>query len=71
MLKPSRIKFLDLRINDSTESNELKDVFSSHLESGIFLISDGGDDFEREFAKLIGRRFCVGFNTGTDALTIA
>jgi dTDP-4-amino-4,6-dideoxygalactose transaminase len=70
MIGPKLIKFLDLSVKDPEESKELKDAFAHHLESGRFIISDNGDRFETEFAHLIGRKFCIGINTGTDALTI-
>jgi len=64
------IRFLDLSIKDEEEECELSSAFSNHLKSGRFLISDAGETFEEEFATLHNRSFCIGVNTGTDALTI-
>ena len=63
------IRFLDLAVNDVDEKKDLMDALESHLDSGRFIINDQKNEFELDFAKTIGRDFCVGFGTGTDALT--
>jgi len=65
-----RVPFLDLRIVDPHEQRDLGQALNEHLSSGRFLISDEGDPFETDLKKMIGRRYCVGVNTGTDALSI-
>lgn len=65
-----RVPFLDLRIVDPHEARDLGQALNEHLSSGRFLISDEGDPFETDLKKMIGRRYCVGVNTGTDALSI-
>lgn len=41
------------------------------LKSGQLILGQEGQQFEEEFAKFIGGGFCVGVNSGTDALEIA
>ena len=64
------IKFLDLSIKDINEKYELNDAFNSLLDCGNFIITDTQSEFEEVFAKQIGRSYCVGVNSGTDALIL-
>lgn len=41
------------------------------LNSGWFILGEEGKNFEREFAKFIGAKYCIGVASGTDALTFA
>ena len=41
------------------------------LRSGWYILGREGDAFEKEFAAYIGRKYCVGVNSGLDALTLA
>jgi len=64
------IRFLDLRITDREEREAIHSVVDAHMSSGRFIISDNGSEFESDFAAAVGRKFCVGVNSGTDALII-
>lgn len=41
------------------------------LESGWYVLGENVQKFEEEFAKFIGSEFCVGLNSGLDALILA
>ncbi|MBQ7516466.1 MAG: DegT/DnrJ/EryC1/StrS family aminotransferase [Schwartzia sp.] len=41
------------------------------LRSGWYILGKEGEAFEREFAAYIGRPYCVGVNSGLDALTLS
>jgi len=41
------------------------------LESGWYIMGKRGEEFEKEFAKCIGSEYCVGLNSGLDALILA
>lgn len=41
------------------------------LESGWYVLGSKGKKFEREFANYIGSKYCVGLNSGLDALILA
>lgn len=63
-----KIPFLDL----SRQYQEIKDQMHAALEEtferGDFILGKEEALFETEFAKYCHRRFCVGVNSGTDAL---
>ena len=41
------------------------------LNSGWYILGNEGKNFETEFANYLGAKFCVGVNSGLDALTLA
>ncbi len=41
------------------------------LRSGWYILGPEVEAFEREFAKYVGRKYCVGMNSGLDALTLS
>ena len=41
------------------------------LNSGWYILGREGENFETEFANYLGAKFCVGVNSGLDALTLA
>lgn len=41
------------------------------LESGWYIMGNNGIKFEKEFANFIGSKYCVGLNSGLDALILA
>ena len=41
------------------------------LNSGWYVLGNEGKNFETEFANYLGAKFCVGVNSGLDALTLA
>ena len=41
------------------------------LRSGWYVLGNEVENFEKEFAKYLGAKFCVGVNSGLDALTLA
>lgn len=64
------IKFLDLRkINDSFEP-ELTKAVQRVLDSGWYLLGNEVKAFEKEYAKYIGTKHCIGVANGLDALRL-
>ena len=41
------------------------------LRSGRYILGEEGEAFEREFASYIGQKYCIGVNSGLDALTLS
>lgn len=41
------------------------------LRSGWYILGEEGKAFEREFSEYTGAKYCVGLNSGLDALTLA
>lgn len=41
------------------------------LRSGWYILGKEGEAFEEEFARYVGRKYCIGVNSGLDALTLS
>jgi dTDP-4-amino-4,6-dideoxygalactose transaminase len=65
------IPFLDLVTPHSELEDELVETFRSALRTASFVGGSMVEGFEAEFAKFCGTRYCVGVNSGTDALRFA
>ena len=64
------IKFLDLKaINDSFEP-ELSQAIQQVLDSGWYLLGNEVKNFEYEYAKFVGAKYCIGVANGLDALRL-
>jgi|ERR1035437_1310559 dTDP-4-amino-4,6-dideoxygalactose transaminase len=64
------IKFLDLKaINDSFEP-ELSRAVQRVLDSGWYLQGNEVKSFEKEYAKFLGTKHCIGVANGLDALRL-
>lgn len=50
---------------------EYKKAAIEALESGWYILGGRCERFEQEFASYIGSKYCVGLNSGQDALTLA
>lgn len=50
---------------------EFNQAAISVLESGWYVLGQAVEKFEKEFASFIGADYCVGLNSGLDALTLA
>jgi dTDP-4-amino-4,6-dideoxygalactose transaminase len=65
------IPFLDLVAQHRALEEELVAVFRSALRTASFIGGEQVQKFEEEFAQFCGTKFCVGVNSGTDALRFA
>ena len=65
------IPFLDLAAIHPPLQRELVEAFSSVLEEGAFVLGPAVEQFEQSFAAYVGRRHCIGLNSGTSALHLA
>lgn len=65
---------IDLAILDR-QFNLYKDEYEAValrvLHSGWYVLGPEVEAFEREFAAYVGRKYCVGLNSGLDALTLS
>jgi dTDP-4-amino-4,6-dideoxygalactose transaminase len=66
-----RIPFLDLAPPHRDLRDELRSVFEEALDTSQFIGGRMVEAFEQDFAAFCGTRFCVGVNSGTDALRFA
>jgi len=65
------VPFLDLKAQFPKIFNEIDTRFMQILSTTGFILGPQVEEFEREFAKAQGARYCVGLSTGTDALHVA
>jgi dTDP-4-amino-4,6-dideoxygalactose transaminase len=65
------VPFLDLITPHRELEEELVSVFRKALSCAGFIGGPMVEEFEREFAALCGSAYCIGVNSGTDALRFA
>ncbi len=66
-----KIPFLDLRITDNSERQELLTAIDTVFQHGRFIVGPEVAQFENEMAALCNRKFAVGVDSGTSALFLA
>jgi dTDP-4-amino-4,6-dideoxygalactose transaminase len=67
----SRVPFLDLAVAHTGLEEELVEVFRSALKTACFVGGPMVEGLEQDFADFCGTKYCVGVNSGTDALRFA
>jgi dTDP-3-amino-3,4,6-trideoxy-alpha-D-glucose transaminase len=71
MLPPRTVEFLDVGWTYRELKADLDADYKRVMESGIFVLGDEVEQFEREFAEFCGADHCVGVASGLDALTLS
>jgi dTDP-4-amino-4,6-dideoxygalactose transaminase len=71
MIQNGKVPFVDLIDLHREIQSELLEVCKRTLESAGFIGGVEVQEFEREFAEFCGTTYCVGVNSGTDALRFA
>ena len=71
MVNPTKIPFLDLITPHQELETELLAVVQKAFSNAGFIGGPMVEDFEREFAAFCDAKYCVGVNSGTDALRFA
>ncbi len=71
MSNPTNVPFLDLVTPHKELRNELLAVVNKAFDTAGFIGGPMVDEFEREFAAFCDTKYCVGVNSGTDALRFA
>lgn len=66
-----KVPYLDLRVTDDSERQELLAAVDRVLRHGRIVLGPEVAEFEAKIADRVGRRFAVGVNSGTDALILA
>ena len=64
------IPLVDLKAQYRSIKQEIDKALQETLDSGHFIHGIQTREFEKEFAVHLGARFCVGVNSGTDALIL-
>ena len=66
-----KVPYFDLPAQIRSVRPELDQAIARTLDSCAFALGPEVVRFEGDFAKFIGSRFCIGFNSGTSALHVA
>ena len=66
-----KVPFLDLPVQHQALEDDLIQVFRDTLREAAFIGGIQVVEFEREFAAFCHTKYCVGVNSGTDALRFA
>ena len=64
------VPFNDISRENSDIKDEIVEVLKCVIDSGTFILGGRAEQFENEFAKFCGSRFCVGVGNGYDALSV-
>ena len=65
-----RVPFCDLKREYAALESEIDRAIKRVLKSGRYVQGDEVEGFEREFSRYAGTKYCIGVNSGTDALLI-
>jgi dTDP-4-amino-4,6-dideoxygalactose transaminase len=65
------VPFVNIGGQHAGIKEELLEAMGRVIDSGMYVLGQEVDEFERAFARLCGTRFAVGVNSGTDALVLA
>jgi dTDP-4-amino-4,6-dideoxygalactose transaminase len=71
MANPTKVPFLDLVTPHKELEEELLAVVKTAFSNAGFIGGPMVEEFEREFGQFCDAKFCVGVNSGTDALRFA
>ena len=66
-----KVPFLDLSVKDPTLKKGLLDAVDRVLTHGRIVLGPEVGQFERRIAEFCQKDYCVGVNSGTDALFLA
>ena len=71
MANPTKVPFLDLVTPHQELQEELLAVVKKAFSNAGFIGGPMVEEFEKDFAEFCGTKYCVGVNSGTDALRFA
>ena len=65
------VRFLDLKSIHKEIQEEIQEVISAELDSGVYIGGDSVNEFETNYAKYLGAKYCVGVANGFDAIKLS
>lgn len=65
------IEYENLQASNSLFFDEYLNSFKKALQSGWFILGKGVEKFETDFSNFLGAKYCIGVNSGLDALTLS
>jgi dTDP-4-amino-4,6-dideoxygalactose transaminase len=66
-----KVPFLDLKAQYKQIEHEVVPLVTEAMENGMFIGGPNVEGFEKEFAEFCNSKYCIGVNSGTDALRFA
>lgn len=66
-----KVKFVDLATGSFPYQQEIKKAIEGVLKRGSYILGKEVENFERQFARYIGTKFCVGVANGYEAIQIS
>lgn len=66
-----KVPYLFLKQQNKELKHKILNKISSVLDSSMFILGSEVEKFEKNFANLIGTKYAVGVNSGTDALLLS
>lgn len=66
-----RVDLIDLKARFKDENKEVLTAISKTLKKGNLILTEELHQFEKEVSNFVGTKYCVGLNSGTDALMMA
>ena len=62
-----KVPFLDLKPTYLSLQNDIDRAYRRVMNSGRYILGGEVEQFERQFSKYIGARYCIGVGNGLDA----
>jgi dTDP-4-amino-4,6-dideoxygalactose transaminase len=66
-----KVPFLDLKAQYKQIEHEVLPLVTEAMENGMFIGGPNVEGFEKEFVEFCNSKYCIGVNSGTDALRFA
>ena len=66
-----QVPFLDLKAQNAPIWNEIQASLEPVMREAQFILGPAVERFEKNFARYLGVKHCVGLNNGTSALHMA
>ncbi len=65
------IDLIDLKLRYKEEKKDLKKIIDNILKKANFVLTEEVSEFEKSIAKYTNTKYCLGLNSGTDALMMS
>ena len=66
-----KIEFVDLKRQNQLYFTTYQKIITETIATADFIQGKALHDFEKQFAAFCGKQYCIGLNSGTDALLFA
>ena len=66
-----KIEFIDLRSRYKVEKKEIFNSLEKVIKKGHFVLTNELEEFEQKICDYTQRKYCLGLNSGTDALMMS